>query len=111
MNTEFIKIYRKQGKLRVFTYFVFKCKCGKVFEKRKDRLFESDMCRSCRNSISKTIHGMKGTPEYRSWRNMFKRCRTYHLYVEKGICVCERWKNFKNFYQDMGDKPSKKHSI
>lgn len=55
-------------------------------------------------------HGMSKTPIYNVWLNMKARCEdvnsnSYHLYGGRGITVCDRWKNFNNFYADMGDKP------
>lgn len=62
-------------------------------------------------------HGMKHTPEYTAWCNMKARCykkshRSFKDYGGRGIQVCGRWLNsFENFYADMGDKPSDKHSV
>lgn len=62
-------------------------------------------------------HGMDGSPEYRAWQNMKKRCYNelnthYHYYGGRGIKVCDRWlHSFKNFYADMGGKPFKKAQI
>lgn len=52
-------------------------------------------------------HGMYGTKFYNTWRSMTTRCRgtagedSKKKYRDKGITVCERWLNFKNFYEDM----------
>lgn len=61
-------------------------------------------------------HGKTGTSEYYSWGNMLKRVLSpnnpaYKWYGARGITVCERWRKFENFYADMGDKPTPKHSI
>lgn len=48
---------------------------------------------------------------------MINRChntenKSYSRYGERGIYVCKRWRNsFKSFLKDMGERPSKKHSI
>lgn len=55
-------------------------------------------------------HGMADSPLYMSWADMVARCtRTTHPryadYGGRGITVCERWRDFANFYADMGDRP------
>lgn len=64
--------------------------------------------------ITKRIHeghGMSGTIEYQSWRNMRNRCydqknHAYHRYGGRGITVCNRWrKSFTAFFVDMGERP------
>lgn len=56
------------------------------------------------------------SPEYRSWDAMLNRCnnpshKQYRDYGGRGIKVCERWNVFENFLDDMGLKPTPKHSI
>lgn len=57
--------------------------------------------------------------ERKTWDGMKQRCynpksSSYKYYGGKGIKVCDRWlgkEGFFYFYLDMGDKPSKNHSI
>lgn len=47
---------------------------------------------------------------YASWSNMIQRClneksTSYSYYGGRGVKVCERWKRFENFLEDMGEKP------
>jgi hypothetical protein len=67
--------------------------------------------------VSREYHGMRHTSEYRSWRMMKNRCcnpkaKDFHHYGGRGIKVCNRWqRSFKAFLEDMGAKPSIKHSV
>lgn len=63
-------------------------------------------------------HGVTKSPEHRSWLSMMTRCvwsgperSDYHLYQGKNIAVCERWLEFTAFLEDMGKKPTPKHTI
>lgn len=53
-------------------------------------------------------HGMYKSAAYKRWMNMKHRCKRDLLYVQQGINVCERWRDFANFYEDMGDPPEGK---
>jgi len=51
-------------------------------------------------------HGMTNTPIYRQWAAMLDRMRPtsrcYRNYGGRGISVCDAWRQFENFYADMG---------
>jgi len=75
------------------------------------------------STLRPIIHGEtiggKHSGEYNSWRHLKERCYTvtnkrYADYGGRGIKVCDRWLGkcgFNNFLEDMGRKPSPKHSI
>lgn len=61
-------------------------------------------------------HGLSKLPEYRVWAGMHKRCsnpndRSYKDYGARGIKVDTRWRLFSVFLDDMGRRPSGRHSI
>lgn len=52
----------------------------------------------------------------RVWQHMHDRCSNpehaaYPNYGERGITVCDRWKNFELFVADMGERPGQGYSI
>lgn len=58
----------------------------------------------------KSRHGMTGTPTMISWQGMIQRCynknaNKYDDYGGRGISVCDRWRVFRNFLEDMGPRP------
>ena len=66
--------------------------------------------------LAKT-HGMSKSAEYLSYTGMKRRCvdknrESYSSYGGRGISVCGRWlESFENFYADMGNKPTPKHTL
>lgn len=58
----------------------------------------------------KVIHN-SSVPEYRTWLSMKRRVKGFKKrdkknYTDKGIDVCEEWKNdFEKFYHDMHPRP------
>lgn len=67
--------------------------------------------RSCGHARTKHGHTIDGkSPTYRSWDKMIQRCTNskthqYKDYGGRDIKVCKRWLDFKNFLDDMGEKP------
>ncbi len=98
-----------------------RCSCGTV----KDVLSSVLLCSTepscgCRKRevllARNLIHGRAKIPEYTCWLSIKNRCcnkdsNDYHYYGGRGITMCARWLVFSNFYEDMGDKPSRRHTI
>lgn len=94
------------------------CSCGTMAVVAGRSLMSGDS-RSCgclRRELQ-TKHGKRRSSEYKCWTNIKSRClnekaSAYQHYGARGISICERWKNdFLAFYDDMGPRPSSKHSI
>lgn len=111
----------KFGKLEVIgiaetntrkTYWICKCECGNYKNVRSDSLI-CGAIKSCgclkkqQDKINLTAnhsHKQSGTRLYKIWQGIKRRCykkydARYHRYGERGIKVCDEWKdNFINFY-------------
>lgn len=60
-------------------------------------------------------HGHSRSSTYESWHAMTQRCgnrksKDYPRWGGRGIKVCDRWRDFRNFLADMGERPDR-HSI
>lgn len=60
--------------------------------------------------------GMSKTREYAIFIGMWQRCTnpkdpSYGNYGGRGITVAPEWREFQNFFRDMGIRPSTKHSL
>lgn len=64
-----------------------------------------------------TKHGGYGTPEYRSWQGMIRRCcnpnsTDFRCYGGRGITITAKWRHsFAAFLADLGPRPSAAHSL
>lgn len=68
------------------------------------------------NENPKYKHGMTSSPEYVSWQNMIQRttnpnCPRFEDWGGRGIVPCTEWKQFENFFSDMGNKPTPNHTL
>ena len=108
-------------------YWIYVCECGKEKTLTR-RSVDSGRIKSCgcfnqeKRIERNTKHGLASRdtkrPEiYWTWVIMKQRCSnknniSYKYYGGKGVSVCDRWMNsFINFQADMGDRPSKLHTI
>lgn len=101
-----------------------RCSCGNAAQIPSGNLLDG-RTRSCGclgralTAARLTTHDATGTPEYRIWQAMHTRCRNPRRrdaarYVGRGIAVCARWcgpNGFKNFFADVGPRPSPRHSL
>jgi hypothetical protein len=90
--------------------WVCECACSKetvVFSS----CLKNGTIKSCGCLVGKKAkHSKANSSEYGSWRSMKYRC-SKPIKGYENIKVCERWNDFSNFYKDMGDKPSLKHTL
>ena len=68
------------------------------------------MARSDPRKHGHTKYPGQCSPTYNSWRSMKARCTNSKRhnsaqYLGKGIVVCDRWLEFVNFLEDMGERP------
>lgn len=91
------------------------CDCGNTVRIAGTNLLRGTRSCGCLASDSAkkrfTTHGMThSSSSYKTWVVMRRRCNDpkhskYKYYGGAGIKVCDRWSNFKNFYDDMGERP------
>jgi hypothetical protein len=101
-------------------YYECACDCGKTNTVVGVHL-RAGRIRSCgcllAENKSRVTHGLSNSYEYSVWLNIKQRCGNqnnpaYKYYGGRGIDVCESWFNsYEVFVADMGNAPSKKHSI
>lgn len=123
-NRKIIPIGTRFGRLVVCSFSRYKlianrmrslvwcrCDCGKYKEMLVSNLKNTKSCGCARVRPRKDRSDV-----YYVWQNMIRRCgntnhKIYPDYGGRGIVVCERWRDFKNFCDDMGKRPSKQHSL
>lgn len=117
------------------TLWLCRCECGVVVSVESNALRNNRVscgcskyegaAEACRKNF--TTHGATKNytfdREYITWQSMKQRVKApnksnSHLYLHKGIKICNRWLNgeddktgYECFLLDMGKKPTPKHSI
>jgi hypothetical protein len=98
------------------------CACGKSTIVKADVLKRGSSmscgCLAIDNLKIRSIkHGHRYSAEYSTWNSMKSRClnknhKSYNSYGGRGITICNEWINsFESFLSDMGNRPSKRHSL
>lgn len=98
------------------------CACGEIVI-TTSRCLTSGNTQSCgclqrdRTGDSVRTHGSSRTHLYWIYTSMLQRCsnsrsESYQWYGGRGIAVCDRWReDFRHFVADMGNPPSRHHSL
>jgi len=117
-----LTVLRREGSIRSNAAWRCRCRCGNEIVVRGITLrsgntsscgcLVSDLLaeRNRRNRRQVHGHAARLSPAYRSWMAMNGRCRNpndpgFHLYGGRGITICDRWRDFVCFLEDMGDRP------
>jgi hypothetical protein len=89
------------------------CDCGNTIVTYKGHLTsghtKSCGCFKSDNLVEiKTTHNMYKTRIYRIWNSMIQRATNTNIekfsdWVGRGISVCDKWRTFEGFYEDMKD--------
>lgn len=95
------------------TIYLCYCKCGVSKTVRgcdlvSERTTSCGCFKSENTSRIKTTHGLSLSLLYRRYAGMRSRCfnknvKCYKHYGGRGITICERWMDFRNFAKDMAD--------
>lgn len=115
---------RRFGKLKILrldkertkrkSYWICECECGNVKSIRGDTLNVIQSCGCVKKQQDKINLGIKDNhnmtyhPAFAIWDSMMNRCfnpksSSYKNYGERGITVCEEWKDVKIFCKWMDD--------
>lgn len=89
-------------------YAVCDCTCGTIGYKSRIDSMSCGNTQSC-GCIGKekfTTHGLSQHRLYNTWKDMMYRCylpksKSFKDYGGRGIAVCERWQDIRNFVTDM----------
>ncbi len=103
--------------------YTIKCRCDCGKEKlfipcnvAKGSVVSCGCFRSSRIGIASVTHGHSKTRTYNIWKGIHTRCTNSKItqwndYGGRGISVCAAWADYVTFLHDMGECPSKFHSI
>jgi hypothetical protein len=108
---------------------VFKTATGNIYRIEQWAPYEQiaadghSIPKTCEGMGHRIKHGMRRHPVYAVYSAMVQRCcnpnnKSYHRYGGRGITICDRWRHgedglsgFECFFADMGDRPTRKHSL
>ena len=111
---------RKRPSGNLAYYWNVQCDCGNTRQIQAIKL-RHNQTKSCGCILKEQRHGHTGPDgkhslTYFSWMSMRQRCLypkhvAFHNYGGRGITICKRWNDFKNFLTDMGERPCKELTL
>jgi hypothetical protein len=111
----FLEVLEESGDIGNDRGMRCRCRCGTIVIVRLSAL-RSENTRSCgcwQRKLASDLprkylstHGLSKTRFYKRWMGIIQRCAdpnysSYPNYGAKGIRVCDRWRKFENFAEDM----------
>jgi len=107
----------KHGNLNRIVYWIeCTCECGKIKHGERATI-TSGQIQSCGCKHGFYFLSRKHRAEFFAWMNIKARCykeshKEYINYGGRGIKMCDEWLNsFEKFFNYIGNRPSKNHSI
>lgn len=114
-------IGHKEGKpkYKVWLVGLYKCRCGIEFKAYVSNVNSGNTtsCGCFRRGLKRGTQNKTDSKVYRAWQSMKRRCLykkdiQYMNYGGRGITIDEKWRiSFESFFNDMGEPPSKRHSL
>lgn len=100
-------LYPTENSKRKFRYGLYKCFCGNEFKTQISDINKgtTKSC-GCFQKQRSTTHGLNKHRLYNIWAEMKARCNNqknkhFNDYGGRGITVCDRWLDVRNFIDDM----------
>lgn len=88
------------------------CDCGRTTRVDSSNLRAGNTisCGCMQGAHTGNRNNLSTSTTYISWQGMWARCtdetyHSYHRYGGRGIWICDEWKDFLRFYEDMGMRP------
>ncbi len=114
-----LKVLSEADRVKDRRQWLCQCECGETVavDQRAMKSGATQSCGCLRREVTThrmTKHGQAGrgakSRAYGIWSGMLSRCGIesatgFDRYGAAGITVCDRWREFENFYADMGDPP------
>lgn len=97
--------YKPEGKQHYFCETV--CSCGKDYLAASHTIVKGSVVScGCKRETQNLSHGMSDKRPHKIYHHMRRRCTNpkeagYAHYGERGITLCEEWKTFTGFWNDM----------